>query len=56
MGWVGLVSQVNVVRVVPNFLADMGYARQSLQERECGVGDGGRTVDGGCEKITCADR
>ena len=56
LGWVGLASQVNVVRVVPNLLADMGYARQSLQERERGAGDGGRTVDGGCEKITCADR
>ena len=56
MGWVGSVSRVNVVRVVPNLLADMGYARQSLQERERGAGDRGRTVDGGCEKVTCADR
>ena len=40
MGLVGSVSRVNVVRVVPNLLADMGYARQSLQERERGAGDG----------------
>ena len=57
MGWVVSLSRVNVVaRVVPSFPADMGYARQSLQERERGAGDGGRTVDGGCEKVTCADR
>ena len=52
------MSQVNVAGVVPNLPADMimGYARQSLQKRERGAGDGRRTVDGGCEKVTCADR
>ena len=47
---------VDVARVVPILLADMGYTRQSLQERKHQVEDGGRTVDGGCEKVMCADQ
>jgi hypothetical protein len=39
------LERVGPLSIIPIFPADVGYTRQGRQERDCGVEDGGGTLE-----------